>query len=240
MNLYLYIDESGTIPKSETIVDKDDCFVLGIIISSCPVKIRRCFRKGIVNLTNKFDKYKQELDISGEIKGSNVREKHKEMIFSRVYDKHSDTWELGIIRLHNKSASNNFRENSARAFNYLVWTFLRYYFTHNKILTEPVEKIYLTIDERNVASKSRYELEGYLQMKNFELSVSTNTSLFSEARVKYVDSSTESLVQMADMVANSYYRWLGHGESGSKPNSISMLETKLVNDCIFEYPKHYE
>lgn len=69
-------------------------------------------------------------------------------------------------------------------------------------------------------------------MKNFELP----KPLFKDIYVEYVDSSTNSLVQFADMVANSYYRWLKFDKSGTEPKTISMIEPFLVNGTVFEYP----
>ena len=241
MDLYVYIDESGTIPKSQINIDENSCFVLGIVITTAPIKIQRKFREGIVDLTTRFERYKNELKLTGEIKGNNVKEREKAIIFKHVYNKHPDKWEIGIVRLYNKFVHERFRENSARAFNYLVWTFLHYYLNHSKLVAGSVKNVFLVIDERNVASNARYELEGYLQMKNFESSENNHCQpLFEKVFVKYVDSSTESLVQMSDMIANSYWRWFSHGESGTKPRTIEMFETKLVNECCFDYPRYRE
>lgn len=233
MNLYIYIDESGIIPKPETKVSDNDNFIMAAVITTEQHKLKRHFRKGIKNLINGNDKYAKELNENSEIKGSHIPENKKTIVFEKIFNNCADYTEIGIIQLHNKYADDKFKLVPARSFNYLLWKFLiRYYSKYRKKVDEPIENIYLYIDERNVAQKAKYDLKNYLEMKNFELP----KPLFNNIYIEYVDSSTNSLVQFADMVANSYYRWLKFGEKGTIPKTIEMINTLLVNGKIFEYP----
>ncbi len=233
MDLYIYIDESGVIPKPHVKVGKNDCFVLSIIITTQKDKLKRKFRTGMTNFIKRHTEFKKEFCDNKEIKGSHIKEKYKPIIFEKICKHCSNYTEIGIIQLHNSLADDKFREVPARAFNYLLWKFLiRYYFKHSKIVTDPVDTIHFIIDERNIAPKATHDLAGYLEMKNFELP----TPLFKNVSVKYVDSSQFNLVQLADMVANSYFRWLRFGQTGSMPASIQILNSILVNGEIFQYP----
>lgn len=235
VDLYIYVDESGTIPKPHTSVKDNDCFVLSLIITSKPSKISRKFRKGIVDICGRFPEYQTELNEYHEIKGSHVSEKRKSIIFQHFYDKCCDTVEVGIVQLHNSKVEDKFRRFPALAFNFLVWKFLKYYFARQTICKEEVDVVHLTIDERNVATNARHDLEGYIEIENFKL----DKPLFSSVKVNYVDSKNESLIQLADMVANSYWRWLRFDKLGTEPNSIKMLNPLLVDNHIFEFPKYF-
>lgn len=234
MDLYIYIDESGVIPKPHVKVGSNNCFVLSVIITTQKDKLNRKFKAGMNNFIKKHPEYKDEFNKNKEIKGSNIKEKDKPIIFEKICNHCSDYTEIGIIQLHNNLADDKFREVPARAFNYLVWKFLiRYYFKHSRIITKPVDSVWFFIDERNVAPKAIHDLTGYLEMKNFELP----QPLFKNVSVKYVDSSQNHLVQFSDMVANSYFRWLRFNKKGSVPISIQILDSMLVNSKIFEYPE---
>lgn len=236
MDLYIYIDESGSIPKPHIKVRDNDCFIISFIITNKPSKISRKFRKGIVNLCKRFPECQSELNMYKEIKGSHIDEKSKSIIFQKIYDKCNEFLEIGIVQLHNSKAEDKFRQFPTLAFNFLVWKFLKYYFARQSICAEEVENIHLIIDERNVASNAKHDLEGYMEIENFKL----NNPLFLSVSVNYVDSKNESLVQFADMVANSYWRWLRFNKSGTKPNSIRVLNSLLVYNSIFEFPKYFK
>lgn len=234
LDLYIYIDESGTIPKPSVSVKDTDCFVLSLIITSKPSILSRKFRKGIVELCSRYPDYKTELNEHKEIKGSHIEEQNKSVIFNYFYDKCFDIAEIGIVQLHNSKAEDKFRQYPTRSFNFLVWKFLKYYFKCQKICREKIETVHLIIDERNVATQARHDLAGYIEMENFKEDV----PFFDSVVVNYVDSKNESLVQLADMVANSYWRWLRFNKSGTEPNSIKMLNPLLVDKRIFEFPKY--
>ena len=234
LDLFIYIDESGTIPKPSVLVNDTDCFVLSLIITSKPSKLSRKFRKGIVEICNRYPEYQTELNDHKEIKGSHVSEENKAVVFDYFYDKCFEIAEIGIIQLHNSKAEDKFRKYPAQAFNFLVWKFLSYYFKRQRICKEEINTIHLIIDERNVATEARHDLAGYIQMENFKQDIPS----FKSVNVSYVDSRNESLVQLADMVANSYWRWLRFNKSGTEPNSIKMLNPLLVNYRIFEFPKY--
>lgn len=236
MDLYIYVDESGTIPKPGTPVNNTDCFVLALVITSKPSKISRKFRKGIVEICNRFSKYETELKNNNEIKGSHLLEREKAIIFEHFYDKCFETSEIGIVQLHNAKAEDKFRRQPALSFNFLVWKFINYYFARQKICYEDVDTVHLVIDERNIASEARHDLQGYIEMENFKKDI----PLFKGVTVNYVDSTNESLVQLADMIANSYWRWLRFKKSGSTPKSIEMINPMLVDNRIFEFPKYFD
>lgn len=237
MDLYIYVDESGIIPKPETQDPNYNNFIMSVIITTERDKLKRHFRKGVLKLTKSNKEHAQEMQINSEIKGSHLSESEKVVIFEKVFSNCKDYTEIGIIQLHNFSADDKFKLVPARSFNYLLWKFLiKYYFKHKRIVDKPIDNIHLYIDERNVAQKAKYDLKNYLEMKNFELP----EPLFKNISVEYVDSTTNSLVQFSDMVANSYYRWLKFGKSGTEPTTISMINSFLVNGTVFEYPKQYE
>ena len=123
MDLYIYIDESGVIPKPCTKVKENDCFVVAMIISTQKDKLNRIFKSGLVNLLKNHKEYREEFENNKEVKGSNIKERNKPIIFEKILKRCSDYTEIGIIQLHNSFADDKFREVSARAFNYLIWNF---------------------------------------------------------------------------------------------------------------------
>ena len=95
MNLYIYIDESGIIPKPETKVSDNDNFIMAAIITTEQHKLKRHFRKGIKNLINGNDKYAKELNENSEIKGSHIPENKKTIVFEKIFNNCADYTEIG-------------------------------------------------------------------------------------------------------------------------------------------------
>ena len=98
--LNVYIDESGSITKTK--VSQNQYFVIAILFTRNPQKIKRQFRKGISALIKKNPKYKKILEEKGEIKGSEVSEHRKKEIYRRIIRNCADEFELGIIVLDNR------------------------------------------------------------------------------------------------------------------------------------------
>jgi hypothetical protein len=90
-------------------------------------------------------------------------------------------------------------------------------------------KIDFIIDEQNIATGAEYELCGYLnQQLTFRNPI---CDLFS---VEYVDSKNEKLVQLADFLANSFYRNIEKHNQESKEN-IKMWKSVMCNQDIFDF-----
>ena len=111
-------------------------------------------------------------------------------------------FEIAVIVLNNKKATVKFRSNSSRVFNYLIKTFLNKHFKKNSKYKN-VNQMHFVIDERNVATESKYTLQEYL---NTELNL-VETFSQEDIRVHYYDSKNYLLLQLADFISNTFYRY---------------------------------
>ncbi|MBO5102623.1 MAG: DUF3800 domain-containing protein, partial [Clostridia bacterium] len=124
--------------------------------------------------------------------------------------------------------NNNFYENTARAFNYLLKiAFIHFY---KKKLFLKSEDYNLQLDERNERTKTKFFLEEYL---NTELSLG-NPDIKSKFTVKYFDSCNNSLIQIADVMANILYSNI---RTQNYNQELKTLKNQNYIKEIFNFPK---
>lgn len=163
--------------------------------------VRRLYKKKISQLMRKSDTYRDWIHKNREIKGADISETVKMSVYEHVVTHASDKIELGIIVLDNQYTTDRFIENHARSFNYMIQTYLDSYFRKHSRFMHGSGKIEFIIDEQNVATGAKYDLGGYLnQQLTFKNPI---CDLFD---VTYTDSKNEKLVQLADFIANTFYR----------------------------------
>ena len=73
--LYVYVDESGSITKTN--ISNNRYFVIAMVFTDDPVKIRRLFKRKISQMMKKNEKYKDMIYSKKEIKGSDISETTK-------------------------------------------------------------------------------------------------------------------------------------------------------------------
>lgn len=227
-NITVFVDESGIVSKGKR--DKQDYFIITLLF----VKneridyVKKLFKKYRLQVANKREDLKSDLKEKREIKGSVLSEKEKYHIYSKIIDKCNDDFELAVIVLDNKKATARFKSNSSRVFNYLIKQYLECYFKKFSKYKD-LNSIYFVIDERNVATKSTYTLEEYL---NTELNLMHD---FSEEEIKaeYSASQKYLLLQMADFISNTFYRKY---QKNINSNNIELLLTKTCKGKVFKFP----
>lgn len=229
-NITVFVDESGTIGKGT--VKEDDFFIITLLfVKDEDINhIKRVFKRERLKVVNKKGELKEQLKKNNEVKGSELGETEKRPIYEKMIEKCGDKFELAVIVMNNKNATVKFRSNSSRAFNYLIKTFLEKHFKKRSKFKE-LNQIHFVIDERNVATESKYTLQEYL---NTELNLLES---FSEKDiiVHYYDSKNYLLLQLADFISNTFYRYRQKKNAESVYN-VEMLLRQTSTNKMFKFP----
>ena len=90
------------------------------------------------------------------------------------------------------------------------------------------------VDERNVATGAKFTLEEYL---NTEYNIE-NPICEGDISVHYLDSKNRYLIQLADFVANTFYRAYKKNDPDAKSN-VELLRKVLCNGKVFYFPVPY-
>lgn len=232
-NVTVFVDESGIIAKHKD--EKTNIFVITLLFVedeniNC---VKKYFKKYRLQVAKKKKELIDELSTSKELKGSSVSEADKHYIYEKLIEKCGDKFELGIIVLNNGKATTKFRSNSSRAFNYLIKLYLQKSFIHSEMFKD-LDKLTFIIDERNVATGTKFTLQEYL---NTELNLLEHFCN-DEITVNYYDSKKFILLQMADFISNSCYRkWQKKNEDNG---NVSQLLQRTICGKPFKFPFNYK
>ena len=230
-DIYIFVDESGSITEQ---FDKDRYFVICLVLTNNKTQLNRAFRDENIKLAKKYPKLGTSLKNNKEIKGSDITEPRKHELYKNMVEKHGDLFEIGIIILDNKYVTSQFSLVKARCFNYLIQEYMGSYFKHNcKFFDRKntfCQNINFTIDERNIKTKAKHRLDGYLteHLNAFD-PICTGV-----INVAYTDSKNSALVQFADYIANTFFRNMKRIKE-SKEN-VKILQKALCNNRIFVFP----
>lgn len=231
----LYIDESGSINNK-----LNSPFVIAIINVLDYRKFNTVIKRFI---TSRFDKLKDldndfynkdgklmkrgnQMFKNGkfkELKGSqfdrDMKQDFVEFITKKKY------FDLYFIKIYNKLLTDKICENTARAFNYTLKLALSYFISQKYI---DDEDCLIQLDERNERTDARFFLENYL---NTELCLNGVTE--NHFTVRYLDSSVNPFIQIADVFANIYYSQLNtHGYD----NEMHKLKERNILKAVFSFP----
>lgn len=231
----LYIDESGSINNK-----LNSPFVIAIINVLDYRKFNTVIKRFI---TSRFDKLKDldndfynkdgklmkrgnQMFKNGkfkELKGSqfdrDMKQDFVEFITKKKY------FDLYFIKIDNKLLTDKICENTARAFNYTLKLALSYFISQKYI---DDEDCLIQLDERNERTDARFFLENYL---NTELCLNGVTE--NHFTVRYLDSSVNPFIQIADVFANIYYSQLNtHGYD----NEMYKLKERNILKAVFSFP----
>lgn len=158
-----------------------------------------------------------------EIKGSQLDAFTKKKFISFLAKKKSI--EVIFIKLDNSKLDDVFCSNTARAFNYPLKLAIAYYIKHGVL---PNEECILQLDERNERTETKHFLAEYLN---------TELVLGEECKgpfvVQYYDSSTNRLIQIADVFANWYY---SHLFTDGYKEEMELLKKEDILKGIFNFP----
>jgi hypothetical protein len=158
-----------------------------------------------------------------ELKGSQFTpELKKEFVNYFCQNKY---FEVFYIVVANKRIKSKFYNNTARAFNYLIRLALS--FLIKKRLLRNTGFV-LQLDERNEKTDTKRFLENYLNTELFLQGITKG-----ESTVKYFDSSTNHLIQIADVFANIYFSEL---MTSNYSNEIKKMAEDGYLPYIFNFP----
>lgn len=231
-DITVFIDESGSIPKEPC--KGNNYFIITLLcVEDCNMEhIKKIFKNSRLKIAKKKDELMNELKNNKEIKGSMVSEKDKSIIYSKVMDKCSDKFELAIIVLDCLKTTEAFKANSSRAFNYLIKTYLNSHFRHCSKYKN-INSIKFIIDERNVATGSKYTLREYLNTELNLIETFTNQDI----DVHYYDSKKYLLLQMADFISNTFYRKIQKNIDDF--GNVDLLLKQTCKGKTFKFPLEY-
>lgn len=223
--LNIYIDESGSI--NNTFKQNQD-FIITLIVPTDKKKLDHTYKRFV---SKNHDDLK-ELDkdnkmfLNGkfrELKGSQFDRPMKQK-FVRFFSKKKH-FEIYYIQIKNCQLSNEFCQNTARAFNYVMRLALQYLIKNNFLNQEDFN---LQLDERNEKTETKHFLENYL---NTELSLGGTTN--GKFTVCYFDSSNNKFIQIADVFSNIFY---SHLLTSAYDNEIQLLRDRDILKFIFVFP----
>lgn len=228
-DITVFIDESGSIPKEPC--KGNNYFIITLLfVEDCNMEhLKKIFKKSRLKVAKKKDELMDELKKNKEIKGSMVSEKNKGIIYSEIIEKCSDKFELAVIVMDCLRATEGFKSNSSRAFNYLIKSYLNCHFKHYSKYKD-INSIKFIIDERNVATGSKYTLKEYL---NTELNLVEEFTK-QDIDVHYYDSKNYLLLQMADFISNTFYRKIQ--KNSNDFGNTSLLLKQTCRGKFFKFP----
>lgn len=231
-DITVFVDESGIVSKSKTA--NRDYFIITLLFVKNDKSdyVKKLFKKYRLQVAKKKQALMETLKENKEIKGSSLSEKEKSNVYNKIIEKCTDEFELAIIVLDNREATEQFKSNSSRVFNYLIKHYLQCHFKRYSKYKQ-LNSIQFIIDERNIATNSKHTLKEYL---NTELNLIERFSN-QDIQVKYSASESHLLLQMADFISNTFYRKY---QKNQNSENIELLLTKTCKGKVFRFPVKHE
>jgi hypothetical protein len=190
-----FIDESGSIPKFRDTRWKYRYFVVGFIQTQQPRKVASTYKRAIRNLRKHFPEFFASLQNPNEMKGSEAHPFMKLYILEKLLK--STDIRIGHMVVNTLDIEDVFRSKPSRSFNYLVKIIMENF----SLSSSEKQNLELIIDNRNTAIKNLKSLEDYLYNELvLENRMTNNVS------VKYVESSDNYNIQVADLISNTIYQ----------------------------------
>ena len=230
MNTF-YVDESGSMTKKGLKYLGNQYFVICIVQVNNEKRLKRAFKRFVsshIDLLKRDDKGYHMFYKSGkfkELKGS-FMSLHLKIEFANYFCQ-NDLFRIYYICLSNQMASRNFYLNKARAFNYLIRLCVEYNSIHHNIKKD---YNFFHIDERNVSTNTIATLEEYL---NIELV--TAKRIQCGFTVRYFQSESNELIQIADVFSNIFYSYIVKGKSFDDVISYMRNNNYIKNEFYFPF-----
>lgn len=196
---HLYIDESGSMTSEYT--ERWPYFTVAIVIASDKEKAKRAVKRFVskrMDALREMDSaHKMFLDgkfheLKGSCMGGDIQAEFIEYMCQK------DSIRVFLIQVKNGDIRYGLYKNTARAFNYILGQALTNLFCAQLL---PKDEYMLHIDERNQKTGTIHSLEDYL---NILLCIDRDFA--DSVTVKYYDSAQNSLIQVADVFSNAYYK----------------------------------
>ena len=228
----IYIDESGSMTKNYAVYKP--FFVVSIVVVKDDKKLSRLFKRFIsknLKTLKKLDENNKMFHVGKfhEIKGSELNSAMKETFIQALCK--GNCFEVYYIKLLNSKVDDNFFDNTARAFNYLLKIFMSHALK-KKYISRDIQ-INLQIDERNVKTQAKYQLAEYL---NTELILSEKL-IDKPLTVTYFDSANNKFIQVADVLSNIFF---SHCVTNAYDDIINKMKEEKYLKEIFVFPPKVE
>ena len=188
MQIYVYLDESGSIHKNS----KTRYFAVGgyFVFKEDKNKVTAIYKR-----INKKIKDNKKIPLNYEIKSYNMNDLEKIEIFSNIQNINSF---FGCSIIFDKFSMKKEIIESNIFFNYSVKILFKDCIIPLLNLNESV-KFIISIDNRNIRVGDLNNLETYLKtefcLKNFDF------------KITYFDSATNFGIQLADLITNTFYNY---------------------------------
>lgn len=176
-------------------------FVIAFVQTDNPRKVQNVYSHSLDNLKRKHPEFFRSARNPNELKGSEAAPFIKEYIFRNLLAK-TDI-RISHMVVDNWNIEERFRQDPIRSFNYLIKIVLKGF----PLSVHDCQHLQLFIDNRNTAIKSLKSLEDYL-FSEFVVGQHIHGAPLPVRNVsaRYLDSSKNRGIQIADMVANTIYK----------------------------------
>ena len=188
MNVYVYLDESGSIHKNSN----TRYFAVGgyVTFDNDKNRIKSRYKK-----LNKIIKEENGISIDSEVKSFDMSQEQKISIFNEIQD--IETF-YGLAKIFDKSKMRKSIVHSNMFFNYAVKLLIKDCVLKTLDLPndEQIDFI-MSIDNRNISVGQLHDLQTYLN---------TEFCLYNyRFNVRYYDSASNFCIQLADLIVNTFY-----------------------------------
>ena len=224
---HLYIDESGSMLAGGT--GQAAAFIISIVRVKDPTRLRHIHKHFVgkhMDELRKSDMQGKMFNKDGkfiELKGSAMTPDLKRKFLSFFCQNH--LFDVFYIEVENAHVSKGLYRSTARAFNYLLRKAFQHWLRTGEFLPEEYD---LQVDERNVKTNSRATLQEYLNTE-FQLEDNIDASF----SVSYFDSSSNKLIQIADVFSNVFY---SERMTGAYSEDLKALERSGYLHKKFVFP----
>lgn len=186
MKTYIVLDESGAMH-----LKNERYFIIGGFMTQELHKVKSLHKR-----IEKRIKEMKGIDISMkvELKSSKINETQQAMFINELY-KIENVYPIAVIV--DKHNLTDFVASENMAYNFFVKNLIKYLFKCNIDIMSGYE-IELLLDNRNVSLKKLKDLESFLNWEFIDKNVNF--------KVSYLDSKINREIQMADYIANSYWK----------------------------------
>lgn len=190
-----YIDESGSMPKVLNTDPKHRYFVIALVHTSNPRKLKSVYKKAIQKLRKSYPLFFAGLANPNECKASEMLPFMKLYVLEKLMNNSDMT--IAHMVVNNIEVDQIFRNVPGRSFNFLVKIVTENF----RLTTADKQLLELKLDNRNVKLEGLSELEGYLYN-----SLALESSIVQDVKVEYWDSCDNLNIQVADLIANVIYQ----------------------------------
>lgn len=204
--LYIYIDESGTMNFRKN----ERYFIV------CALVVSEFQGKGVGRVVKDMIHEKSKTHTIQELHGSQMSVEDKVAFFSHMK---SQEYNLRYLVLDKYSISKDIFKNTNACFNYIIYLLISDLIVDNIVVT-----LYITVDNRNIKTGSEGSLQEYLYIELIKRGFYNRN-----IHVKYADSIKNKNLQAVDLFVNAMYIKYNH----NKDILYNLFSEKIYNIIFF-------